>query len=431
MFRQANMLILKTTRGCNLNCSYCYVRNKEKYKEERMDFDLYKKVINRIVADKKISNNGGKFTLVYHGGEPLLNSPLELSKMFKYAQTQFVKNNIEYAFGMQTNLTLMTEEYADILRHYSVSVGASFDGINKGNEGRTKVINQGAFEEKFKIMTDHGVQFGFLMVVSESNIDYVMESVEYLQEKYKIKGIKINYAEDVNGVGGEVSGKEFFEKAWKPFIDKYISGEKIIENNLEEIISQYVLNSISYVDDWKKSNCGLKICGGGVNIIEMNPDGGVYLCGRYSEEYPEAYVMHANDSDFLSLKQIKKYYDFIKEKHKHLISLGCDTCPADYICDHGCMAFHFSKFGEFGIRKDLVCEIFKPLQNYLDMNAFKIFKTYYNLNKDKEDKIVLNLPFKFNGVKINTDLLRRISDELGVIINIADNDPNKIIISKR
>jgi radical SAM protein with 4Fe4S-binding SPASM domain len=325
----------------------------------------------------------------------------------------------------------MNEEYAQVLGKYCVSIGASFDGINKGNEGRTKTINQEKYEEKFKLMDKYGLQYGFLLVASESNIDYIHESVEYLRDVYKINGVKINYAEDVNNVGGEVSGKDFFEKAWKPFIDDYINGEKIIEDNLNEIIKRFIIQLLTYSNGFPKSNCGLKICGGGINIIEMNPDGSIYLCGRYSEDYPVAYVMEVLDNDFLALKQYKKYIGFVKEKNKHLIDLKCDTCPADFICDHGCMAFHYSKYEKYGIRKNLVCEIFKPLQRYLTENAFGILKTYYNLNKDTNGNVFINNGEDPKDIKTNSKILARISNELNLYVNIADNDKNQIIIGKK
>ena len=33
MFNYANMLVLKVTRDCNLRCKYCYLADKDEYKE--------------------------------------------------------------------------------------------------------------------------------------------------------------------------------------------------------------------------------------------------------------------------------------------------------------------------------------------------------------------------------------------------------------
>ena len=135
MFGSTNMLILKTTRDCNLRCKYCYIKHKNSYRGERIDFELYKKVIDKIVCDriKNNINENEKFVMVFHGGEPLLFFPYQLALMMEYARDKFVRNKINYDFGMQTNLTLLNEEFATILNEYNVSLGISFDGIKDGN----------------------------------------------------------------------------------------------------------------------------------------------------------------------------------------------------------------------------------------------------------------------------------------------------------
>lgn len=392
MFGSTNMLVLKTTRDCNLRCSYCYVKNKDNYKGERIDFELFKKTIDKIIIDR-LKNNvkpHERFSLIFHGGEPLLFNSLQLAKMFEYASNKFINNHITYDLGMQTNLTLLNEDVCATLNQYNVSLGISFDGIEDGNLARTSAYDLGDFESKFKMLDDFSVKYSFLMVGSESNIEKIKESVDFLREKYNIPGIKINYAEDVNNVGGEVSGEKFLEYGWKPFIDEFLETGTLIEDNLKRTVEQFIIQSLSVTLNDQTSNCGLKICGGGIRIVEMNPDGSIYLCGRYSEDFPEAFIKHVLDDDFLELQQIKKYLWFVKQKHYIINEVGCDTCYADKICDHGCMAFHFSKFGEYGIRKDLVCEIFKPLYRYLLLKQYDIVYKYYEMNSDTKGEMKIN-----------------------------------------
>ena len=398
MFGNTNMLILKVTRDCNLRCKYCYVNNKDDFKGEMMTFETFKVIIQRVIKDLKKSMNIRKihtFSLIFHGGEPLLLGRMNFSKFLSYASREFKKNNIDYSFGIQTNLTLITDDILMLLHEYNVGVGVSFDGIKESNSARTN-INTDKFEKYFKKLEEFNVQYGFLIVANKSNINNLPETYDYIFDKYKINNIKVNYAEDVNGIGeSEVLGKEFWEKAWMPILDSFLEKKynSIFEDNINEIVKKHFAKTLIGVSANEEhiSNCGLKTCGGGMNIIEINPNGDVYYCGRYSEDYEEVFIQNVKDKEFLELKQINRFFDSIEIQSKLLGDLGCDLCDADNICDHGCMAFHYSKFGEFGIRDDLVCQIFKPLQKYLVKNEVKIFERLYEVNKNQDGVWYLNL----------------------------------------
>ena len=376
MFTEANMLVFKVTKDCNLRCKYCYVSNKDKYKGIHVKFDTYKKIIDKVVEDKSKAINKTRFALVFHGGEPLLLQPSYLAKMFKYAYDNFTKANIDFSLGLQTNLTLLNDENAEILSEYGVNVGVSFDGLKRSNLLRMSLPSK-FFESKFKLLKDYNIDFGVLIVVNSLNYKNTKKNADYIIRKYNLPGLKVNYVEDVNSVGNiEVSGIDFYNYAVKPFIDDFMKKGYTYEANTSLIIEKFIIRSIAIIDEVRRSNCGSKICGGGTQIIEVEPDGSVYFCGRYSNPFNEAYIGFAWDKDFLDLHRHKRYLDFAYEKHKLLLKYECDLCPADKICDHGCMAFHFSKYNKWGIRTNLVCPIFKNVHNYLVKNKKQIIEAF-------------------------------------------------------
>jgi len=418
MFRFSNMLILKTTRDCNLRCEYCYIKNKDNYKGEMIDFKTYKTTIDRIVRERKLQKtNEREIVIVFHGGESTLAKKEYMIKMLEYARSTFIKEGIRYKFGIQSNLTLIDDEYANILSKYDVFLGASFDGVGDANETRTKTFKENAFYKKFDLLVEHNIKPGFLMVVHSGNIDKVVESATFLEEKYNINSIKINYAEDVVGFGGEVSGKDFFEKAEKPFLEEFFKTGKLRESNLENIITKFLVDYvITKQSHTSKGVCGIKVCGGGMTLIELDPDGNASFCGRYSESYPEVHLENVKDKDVFSLHQIKRYIDFAFEKHKVILDTGCDTCIADGICDHGCMAFHYSKFGKWGIRTDLVCDNFKELYNYLVLNAEKVI---IGLLKAHHNNGIAEIGLTEDIYRVNESLRRSLKEEYNVDICIS------------
>lgn len=53
MFENTSEIILKVTRDCNLRCAYCYIKNKDQYKNERMSLETFKNIIDRVASDKQ------------------------------------------------------------------------------------------------------------------------------------------------------------------------------------------------------------------------------------------------------------------------------------------------------------------------------------------------------------------------------------------
>lgn len=390
MFQNANQVILKVTKGCNLRCKYCYVMNKDRFNEEFMSLDIFKKIVDQIIFDKLKSFNK-KIILIFHGGEPTLLNKKLFYQMCEYASYNLNLYNIKHGFSIQTNLTLIDEEWCNIFSTFGFNVGFSFDGINGGNSARNSLESE-FYKNKIDLLKKYNISCGCLLVVNKTNINNIEESLNYIEDVFKLKSIKMNYSEDVITDFGieselEVSGEDYYNKAIVPQVDKYIKTGNTIYSDLEiyieKFLRNYILNNANYNPD--DGNCYVKYCGAGINVIEVGPGGTVMMCGRYGEDYPEGQM--DNSLDVLGAKQIKKIWQFQKEKIKAIKKIGCDNCYAQSICDHGCMAFYLTKSKnnnkkDWGIRNDLTCKIFKPLYNYLLLNIEALYKAYFIKNKE-------------------------------------------------
>lgn len=448
MFENCNQLIMKVTRGCNLRCDYCYVHNKDDYGHEVVDFNTFKTIVKRIITDKlkdKKFIDTKAFNIVFHGGEPLFIGYDKLTKMVKYADYQFKKNNIPHSFGLQTNLTLMNEKFLKLFKEYNFSIGISYDGVGKANTKRTSTFKTKAFKDKFDLIKKNDLTLGILMVATKTNLKFINKSANFLSKNYDCNGLKVNYVEDVseNNSKNEITGTEFFENVLKQYILKYIKSDKKTEANTLQHIKKFIYNRLADIDFVENGNCYIKFCGGGIRIIEIEPNGKVFFCGRYSEEYDDAYLMHINDKDLLSLKQIQKHLNFQLEKHKAIKNAHCDVCNADYLCDHGCMAFHYSKYKKFGIRTELVCDAYQKLDLFMYENEIQIFEEFIKRqylenikrNIDNKNQLTFGASFgqflglkksksfsylKENGLSVNMDLNN-------MIITLSEDYINKKI----
>lgn len=422
MFQNANQVILKVTKGCNLRCKYCYVVDKDKYENDYMSFDTFKKVVDKIIFDKSKSSNDRSIDITFHGGEPTKLDKKTFYNMCEYAQYKMSIYNIGVKFSIQTNLTLIDEEWCNIFSKFNISVGFSFDGINDSNSMRNS-LGEDFYKEKIDLLNKFKIKNGCLLVANNKNIENIDESLSYVKDVFHRSNCKINYSEDVvcdfdEESDIEVSSNKYYEKHFVKQINDYIKTGSCFSSDVLVLIEKFIVNYLSMSRSFSPDygNCYIKYCGSGVKVLEVNPDGSITMCGRFGEEYDE--VTFRDYNDFLNANQTKKLLEFHKNKIKYMRKIGCDSCIASSICDHGCMAFYFTKSKnnnktEWGIRDDLVCGIFKPLYNFLLQNSEEIINAYFIthselvLSGEVYSNRIKNLSFSKQG---DQTILRKVSN---------------------
>lgn len=126
--------ILKVAARCNLACPYCYVyegpdqswRSRPKFMSDRTAEQTFRR-IEEHVREKQLE----KVVITFHGGEPLLAGVERFERYVNAAKSQ-ISANIE--FTVQTNGTLLTEEFLDLFVTHDVKIGMSLDGDRAAND---------------------------------------------------------------------------------------------------------------------------------------------------------------------------------------------------------------------------------------------------------------------------------------------------------
>ena len=118
-----------------MNCSYCYEYNMGddswKSMPKIMSIDVLTKVVDRIVehSNKHDFNN---ISISLHGGEPLL---VGIDKFEEYINV--LKSNLQshnYTIGIQTNATLINQNFINLFEQNDIFVGMSYDGPPEIND---------------------------------------------------------------------------------------------------------------------------------------------------------------------------------------------------------------------------------------------------------------------------------------------------------
>ena len=157
-------LIFKVVSTCNLACRYC---DADIYSNRRMSLDM----VSQVIA--KALDYADRVGLIWHGGEPLLmgiqfyEKVVELQKRYK-REGQTIKNNL------QTNGTLISQEWVDFFKANDFHVGVSLDGPPEvHNETRVFRSGQGSFEQVMRgirLLRENGVKFGVLAVITKETM---------------------------------------------------------------------------------------------------------------------------------------------------------------------------------------------------------------------------------------------------------------------
>lgn len=118
---------INTTNDCNLNCLYCYQKEKG---NEHLDLNQIDLIINEIkgFSDQEIHIN-------FFGGEPLINFPV-IEKIVQELSKLRTKKII---YSMTTNLTILNKKIIDFIIKNNFRISVSIDGDETSyNSGRFK-----------------------------------------------------------------------------------------------------------------------------------------------------------------------------------------------------------------------------------------------------------------------------------------------------
>jgi uncharacterized protein len=117
------LVVLQPTGFCNIDCSYCYLPDRANPRQ-RMDLSTVEKAA-RLIFDRSLLKH--ELDVVWHAGEPLTLQPSY------YAETISIIENLRppdvtVHYGIQTNGTLIDDNWIDLFEAHDITLGISFDG---------------------------------------------------------------------------------------------------------------------------------------------------------------------------------------------------------------------------------------------------------------------------------------------------------------
>ncbi len=168
---RCHVAVTKVASRCNLNCTYCYVYNAGDETYAAQPHVMARATVDALIdrAAEHCAQHGlEQFEFVFHGGEPLLAGPEFFTYFVERAAARLPASTAPL-FSMQTNGTLLTERWCELLRALNVRIGISVDGPKAINDRqRVDHAGKGSYDRirrGWELAQAHGLDPGLLAVI--------------------------------------------------------------------------------------------------------------------------------------------------------------------------------------------------------------------------------------------------------------------------
>ena len=307
-------LIIKPTNECNLRCSYCY-HSERGYESDKMPMELFNDICLKTFP---FFDN---IKILWHGGEPLMMG------LGFFESTMAIINQVKHDYhtqvgiALQTNGTLIDENWIDFFKKNDIKIGMSFDGkVNEQTRGDTKKLLS-----IFEMMRSRDMRVGVIHVLTKLNIEYILEDYEF----YKNNRISVKFNpvfdNELHKAKRVINQSESYVYWLSRLFDYWAVDEKC-EINVDPFI-EYVHLVAGNAHSCEFSSCL-------THWLSIDHRGEITPCGRnYSADYNLGNV--SSFSDLYDAFKTTKYMDLIQKSITRRDDCKRNCCYFEY-CRGGC-----------------------------------------------------------------------------------------------
>ena len=344
---------------CNLACKYCYYLEKNNLYQNSHRHLMSDEMLEQFTREYIEAQTMPQVLFTWHGGEPLMRSidfykkALALQK--KYAHGKQIDNVI------QTNGTLLTDEWCEFFAQNHWLVGISIDGPQEYHDHyRVTPAGKPSWEKVMQgihLLKKHRVEWNAMAVVNAYNAEHPLEfyhffrdnGCQYLQFTPIVE--RLTEHEDGRTLASLADDREI------PLADASVTPQQW-GNFLCTIFDDWVRHDVGkmFVEifdctlaNWMGVLPGIcaysKECGH-AGVMEHNGD--VYSCDHFV--FPEYKLGNIREQSLIDMLYGEKQQAFSRLKHTSL-PRQCKECDMEFACHGECPKNRFEKdkYGEPGL----------------------------------------------------------------------------------
>lgn len=357
--REFQIFVKPAGAECNLACDYCYYLQNRKLSKGK-DFLMSDEILEKYIISHLDAAGNGTVYFSWHGGEPLL-AGLNFYRKVVELQNRHKPEGAVVVNGIQTNGTLIDEEWCRFFAKERFSVGLSLDGPERfqnayrrnrdGLPSFTRAVNGYRLLKKFGVLPE------ILCVVSAEN---VMQPV-ILYNFFKRLGARymtfLPLVERNPAMPKGVSLRSVPSEAFGIFLSKIF--DEWVAKDIGRVKIQIFEEAARTAFGQDHTLCIFKKECGGVPVVEHNGD--FYSCDHYVDERHR--IGNIREMTIEGMLGSKKQTAFGTAK-LNTLPRNCVYCEVREMCNGECPKNRFSVTpdGEPGL--NYLCEGYKYFFNH-------------------------------------------------------------------
>lgn len=358
--------------ACNLDCCYCYYRDKSEIYSGAMPL-MSDALLETYIRQYVEGASQQTITFCWHGGEPLMaglpfyRRAMELQK--KYRGNKVIENTL------QTNGVLLNEEWCRFFADNNFLIGLSLDGPEDiHNAFRRDCGGAPTFARVMKgveLMQHIGVEYNILSTVNSHSEGRGAEVYRFLRSlsHYMQFLPVVEYVRERPGRRPLIVSPDEEDAVEAPWSVSALEYGKFMCDVFDEWVKYDVGNYFVQLFDVTLGNwCGVapslcafgEVCGDGL-VVEHNGD--VYSCDHFV--YPEYRLGNIGEKELAEMYKSSDQQQFGRDK-RDALPMECKRCTYNFLCHGECPKhrFGYAKNGEPYM--NVLCEGYKMFFRHTD-----------------------------------------------------------------
>ena len=351
-------MVKPTGAICNLDCTYCYYLHKEQLLGSDRKFRISDEILETHIRQYIEGQRGEEVVFSWQGGEPTLLGVGFFQKVVAL-EKKYQRPNQRIENDLQTNGTLLDDEWCAFLSEHKFLVGLSIDGppelhdqfrVDKGGRPTfDKVFAAGLLLQKYK------VPFNTLTVINRLNAKKPLDVYRFLSRELRPRELQFIPC---------IEPRDFHSVApqkWDPATLPLQGSPAAHPGNPESVVTDWSVDPDDWGyflckvwDDWYRRDYGKvfvnlfetavaqwmgrdsqlciynDFCGKGV---ALEHDGNVYSCDHYV--YPEYKLGNISEQHIsrMVFSEEQKKFGFAK---RDSLPQQCRECKYRFACNGEC-----------------------------------------------------------------------------------------------
>lgn len=332
--RSLNIMIKPASSLCNMRCKYCFyadvVSHRDVISYGIMDAETTDAILSNIFCDLQ---KGDYVTFAFQGGEPTLAGLPFFEHFTSYVDS--IRNGVNVSYALQTNATLLTEEWCPLLKKYNFLLGISLDGMESTNNlCRIDAQGNGTYKsvlESIKLIRKNRIEFNILMTLTKNLARHPTQVWNFIKENdfryVQFTPCLAPFDGDRDDLYAITPQKfaDFYTQIFKHWKTEFSNGNYYSIKLFDDLVNLLAFNQVNA--------CGLSGYCSPQIIVEA--DGSVFPCDFYTID--KWCVGNLRDTAISKVMASPVYTQFLSRPRDRSL---CPSCRYFSLCNGSCERMH-------------------------------------------------------------------------------------------